>query len=316
MHRTALLAALLLSLAQAVPAATYKWVDEKGVTHYGDTLPPDETKRGGTQIDSQGQIIKRYDAVLTPEQVKAREAEQARQKELDKQREEQQRRDLTLMNAYTNEQEIDLARDRNVQSIETTIRTAQERTKDNEATITDLQNQLEFFKGKDKGGKARTPPAHLVQELERIKSQQPALEAAIAELQKERQQVTVRYAREKQRFREIKEGGLSSGQTTIADGKPVRLAKILPITKASDQLIGECVDRWRDTQRMGYTAYAVSADLVQEFDHTDLVLDGRVRTMQGGFNAARFVCPLTDEGKVDLRATEIKKALASIGARY
>ena len=67
---------------------------------------------------------------------------------------------------------------------------------------------------------------------------------------------------------------------------------------------------------MGYTAYAVSADLVQEFDHTDLVLDGRMRTMQGGFNAARFVCPLTDEGKVDLRATAIKKALASIGARY
>jgi hypothetical protein len=316
MRNAAPLTVLLLALVQPAIAATFKWVDEKGVTHYGDTMPPDDSRRGGAQIDQRGQVIKKYDAVLTPEQLKARDAEITKQKELDKQREEQRRRDLALVNAYTGEQEIDLARDRYTQSIDTIIHNAEERIKNNDATIANLHSQLQAFTAQHKDGSPRDP-LPLIQELQRIKAQQPALEAAIGALQKEREQVIMRFAQDRQRFLEIKDGNAGTGQALASEVKvSVRTTKSLAITKTSERLITECIDRWRDTHRFGNTAYAVSADLVEDSDRTELVLDGRVRSTQGGFTASRFVCTLTADGKVDSKATDVKKALASLGARY
>src|ERR1700680_3429756 len=130
------LVALLIALTIPAIAATFKWVDEKGVTHYGDSLPADDSKRGGAQINEQGKVLKKYDAVLTPEQQKARDADIAKQSELDQQREEQRRRDLALVNVYTDEPEIDLARDRYTQSIDMTIRNADDRIRRNAVIIT------------------------------------------------------------------------------------------------------------------------------------------------------------------------------------
>lgn len=146
MRHAALLVVLLVALTMPAIAATFKWVDEKGVTHYGDSLPADDSKRGGAEINQQGKVIKKYEAALTPEQQKTRDADIAKQSELDQQREEQRRRDLTLVNVYTAESEIDLARDRYTQSIDTTIRNATDRIQHNAVTITELDKQLEFFK--------------------------------------------------------------------------------------------------------------------------------------------------------------------------
>jgi hypothetical protein len=99
-------------------------------------------------------------------------------------------------------------------------------------------------------------------------------------------------------------------------GKTSKGTRPLAVDKTNDQLINDCIGRWRETERFGHTAYAVSAELLEQFDHVELVLDGRVRTLQGDFKVTRFVCPLTAEGKVDYGATEIKKTLASLGARY
>lgn len=309
------LVVMLVALTMPAIAATFKWVDEKGVTHYGDSLPADDSKRGGAEINQQGKVIRKYEAVLTPEQQKARDADIAKQNELDQRREEQRRSDLALVNAYTAEQDIDLARDRHTQSIDTTIRNADDRIQHNAVIITELQKQLEFFKGKEKDGTPRVAPPQLVQELERTKSQQPALEAAIVELRKEREQVAVRFAQDKQRFREIKDGMAGNAQASSKEGRTVRSTKSLVIDQASERLINDCVSQWRDTQRFG-VAHAVGAELVQDVERTDLVLDGRVRNKQGSSIAARFVCTLTADGKIDNRATEVRKALASLGARY
>jgi hypothetical protein len=252
---------------------------------------------------------------LTPEQQKTRDADIAKQSELDQQREEQRRRDLALVNVYTAESEIDLARDRYTQSIDTTIRNATDRIQHNAVTITELDKQLEFFKGKEKDGTPRIAPPQLLQELALTKSQQPALEAAIVELRKEREEVAVRFAQDKQRFREIKDGTAGNAQALSKESRKVRSAKSLAIDKASERLINDCIGSWRDSQRFG-AAHAVGAELVQDVERTDLVLDGRVRNKQGGgLIAARFVCALTTDGKIDNERLR-SKVLASLGARY
>ncbi|MBK9132771.1 MAG: DUF4124 domain-containing protein [Gammaproteobacteria bacterium] len=60
-------AAILLCLCLAATeahGAAYKWTDEQGRVHYGDTIPPAEIHRSYEQLDKQGQVSKQVDAAL------------------------------------------------------------------------------------------------------------------------------------------------------------------------------------------------------------------------------------------------------------
>ena len=57
---TSVAAALLVF--SAMPAhALYKCQDEKGVTHYGDTMPPQCAKKAITEMSGQGSVVKKYE---------------------------------------------------------------------------------------------------------------------------------------------------------------------------------------------------------------------------------------------------------------
>ncbi|HLD09029.1 MAG TPA: DUF4124 domain-containing protein, partial [Methylophilaceae bacterium] len=98
----------------APPKATsiVKWVDEKGVTHYGDSVPAQYSGRDNSELDQQGRVIKRNKAIDS-QAIKA--AEEAKSSV------EQRRHDSALLAAYTSEQEFDLARDRNLQTDEAAV---------------------------------------------------------------------------------------------------------------------------------------------------------------------------------------------------
>src|SRR5215472_2777081 len=86
----AALVAAVAMLASPGPAraALYKWVDEKGVVHYSDTLPPEAVDKARTELNKQGVEVKKTDKALTPEQRRAIEQEAQRQKQLARQQEE------------------------------------------------------------------------------------------------------------------------------------------------------------------------------------------------------------------------------------
>ncbi len=105
-------------------ATMYKWVDDKGVVHYSDKMPPEAVNKGNTQLSPQGIPVKKVDPAATPEAVKAREAEQERQKEAARQQGEQARRDRALLDSYTTEADIDLARARAVKTVEDALQSA------------------------------------------------------------------------------------------------------------------------------------------------------------------------------------------------
>jgi hypothetical protein len=80
-----------------------KWKDDKGVTHYGDSVPAQYSGRESSEISKQGITIKRN----TPIDIQAQALDTAKL--------EQVKKDKALTNAFTNANEIDLARDRNLQ---------------------------------------------------------------------------------------------------------------------------------------------------------------------------------------------------------
>src|SRR5580704_11364969 len=91
-------------------AGTYKWVDDQGVVHYSDQAPPETPAKGATVLDKQGRQVKKIDPPLSPQQVKAQTEEDERQRALAKTRDDQARKDKALMQSYTSESEIDIAK--------------------------------------------------------------------------------------------------------------------------------------------------------------------------------------------------------------
>lgn len=304
----AILAATFLAPALA---GTYKWVDEKGVTHYGDSVPPHEVNRAITEINRKGLMIRKSEAALSPEQLKIQREQLMRQQELAQQSETQKRRDRALLGAYTTEEEIDLARDRNTERVESSIRLLQERRSIDAARRKLLAEQLESYK--DKSDKLRGEAKELIEEIEQSRLNDKILLAAADELRKHKDELAKRFQADKIRFRELKQGGLSaavSEQARVPEAPSAPLA----INDSNRRVVAECVSLWVDAGQQA-KAHAAAAESMQSYDRVNLVIDGRVPS-GNGYTARRMVCPLTTEGRIDQHGTEVKKVLAALGARY
>jgi hypothetical protein len=81
-----------------------KWKDEKGVTHYGDSIPPQYSDRDNSLMNKQGITIQ-HNKPHAPQQNKEEELAQL----------EQDKKDRALLGTFTNADEIDLTRDRNLE---------------------------------------------------------------------------------------------------------------------------------------------------------------------------------------------------------
>ena len=198
--RSLLLPALVagtLGAAPLVEAATYKWVDDQGIVHYTDKIPLEAVNKGNTELNKQGLQVKKNDPALTPEQRRAKDLEDDRQKLLVKQREDVERRDRALLNTYTTEGEIDLARSRALTTIDSQVASAQSYT----TQLTKRKLELEQKKTA-LGGKP--VPAAMERELGTIDTELEKQNELMASKKKEATMVTARYDADKQRWQELR----------------------------------------------------------------------------------------------------------------
>ena len=114
---------LVCAAGTANGAGVYKWVDDQGVVHYTDRIPPESVSKGATVLDKQGRSVKTIEPAPTAEQRKAIEAEAERQRDVAKANAEQARRDRALTQSFSSEAEIDVARARAVSTIEAQLTT-------------------------------------------------------------------------------------------------------------------------------------------------------------------------------------------------
>jgi len=176
-------------------AATYKWVDEHGVTHYGDSIPLEYRDRANIEMNKRGVILKKNDPALTVEERKAKEAELAKQR---KQATEQKRKDTILMNTYSSVEEIDLARDRNLQQIELIIKNIQEQKKAVQADLDARRDLAEAYSQVNK-----PVPEGLHQDVEALEKNKQDLETAIAQKRKAADEIRARFEQDKKRYIEL-----------------------------------------------------------------------------------------------------------------
>src|SRR5260370_14295545 len=82
----------------------YKWVDEQGVIHYGDHIPPEYASQEQHVVNSQGIETEHIEAQKTPEQMAAEEKKRF-------EAEQKASRDKNLLNTYVSVSEIERLRD-------------------------------------------------------------------------------------------------------------------------------------------------------------------------------------------------------------
>ena len=186
-----------LSAAPLSAANLYKWVDEKGVTHYTDKMPPDAVDKASVEMNKDGIAVKRTEPAPTPEQRRAKALEEERLKATARERETVDRRDRALMQSYTTEDEIDLARNRALGTIETQMTSAQ-------AYSQQLAKRRDELQAKRKTFGTKPVPAAIDTELESIADELSKQAALIAERKRDSAVITARYDQDKQRWRELR----------------------------------------------------------------------------------------------------------------
>lgn len=203
---------LALLVCGPAAAATYKWVDEHGVTQYGDRIPPEYTNHGSEQLNKRGVVIKKTDPALTPEQRKAIDEKKTARALEEEKAAEQKRHDEALRATYASVEEIDLKRERDLQRIALLIRT--------------LENQRSTAQDRlDKQMKLKPVneivPDHLAYDIARSEEKVAALDERISAKRFEESQVQENYEAHKKRFIELQ---------GTADVRPVLPNYVVPTT--------------------------------------------------------------------------------------
>ena len=194
---SALLAfAMLLTGAGEARAAMYKWVDERGVVHYTDKMPPEAVDKASVELNKQGVPVKKTDKALTPEQRQALEQEAGSKREAARAQEEIARRDRALVSSYTSEAEIDLARNRSLQTINNVILSARAFSEQLNKRKVDVEARKAESQGKP-------VVAVLDRELESIELELARQADVIAQKQRETTAITAKYDADKKRWREL-----------------------------------------------------------------------------------------------------------------
>ncbi len=195
--------ALALGLADAAGAAKiYKWTDERGVTHYGEVIPPEYKDQAAQEMSSHGITLRKWDSAatstVTPEQRKAAEDKAVREREEKQRAFEQRRRDLALVNTYTSAQEIDEARDRTLQLPTQAIRGLEPRLKKAHARLASLEQQAA---GLVKAGKRG--PDVLGSDITEQKLEVETIQAEIERHKAQIEVIKAKYEQDKRRYLEV-----------------------------------------------------------------------------------------------------------------
>jgi chromosome segregation ATPase len=199
MTKLKLFFAIVTSLAFSVPAEAklYKWVDDNGITHYGETIPPEYAGKDRVELNKEGRVIKN-DEVMTPERRLAKEQEEEKAREEARAALEQKRRDKTLINTYSSVEEIDLARSRSMQQVDARINVLNSYIKAANDKLISLQKEF------DNDTKAnRKIPDSLQEEMQITQARLSQLQQDLEKPNADKAALEARFAADKKRYIEL-----------------------------------------------------------------------------------------------------------------
>lgn len=205
--------ALLLGLAllfatQTAPAGSRIkcWVNKDGVRECGQFVPPEYAQQRIEIVNERGIVVEVIEAAKSKEQLAKEAAERRRLAE-------QKRRDKILLNTFTTERDIELARKSRIQAIESIIAITNSNTRSLKASLAKVQKRAADF---ERAGEE--PPKELFEEMDSLKRQIQDNEDFVAKKQRDIIALEKRFDADLKRFRELK--GIGKTDAKAGAGKP------------------------------------------------------------------------------------------------
>jgi hypothetical protein len=213
--RYALLAAGIAFAPIAAEAQSYRCVGTDKKKYYGSTIPPQCAGQPVEELNSQGQVIKRYDPEAEEKLRKAKEAGAAKKRDEEALAKETSRRNRALLGTYTSEKDVEDARGRALTENGKAIKDVEMHIEDIKKRQAGYEREMEFYKegsakpSADKKGKAATaakPPAKLLEDAKSAEMDLKAQENLLELKKKETATVNAKYDEDKRRFVELTRG--------------------------------------------------------------------------------------------------------------
>ena len=127
---------------------TYKWVDEHGVTHYGDRIPVEDSNKPNVELSPKGVVLKKNQSAA-PEDLEKKKAEEEQKKKEQKLNAEIRRKNQILLDSYSNPEEIDLAKQRYLQQTSLDVKSAEARIAELEKKKARLSQEAAAYQKKN-----------------------------------------------------------------------------------------------------------------------------------------------------------------------
>jgi hypothetical protein len=175
----------------------YKWVDEQGVTHYGDHIPPEYAAQEQHVINSQGVEISRLEAQKTPEQLAAEDQKKA-------EAERNRSRDRNLLTTYASVQEIERLRDQRVTLVSDQIKVTSQFLEVLNGRLNKLRDGSTHFKPYSSDPKAPPMPDQFAEDLVRLGNDIRTQQQNLREKHSEETAMSKQFESDIERFKELK----------------------------------------------------------------------------------------------------------------
>lgn len=193
------------ALAHAAPtkrnnnddSVTYRWVDDKGVVHYGDRIPPEYAQSERAVLNSQGVEVRRLEAAKSPEQL----AEEAR---LEAERLRQKQHDSFLLTTYTSVADIEQLRDQRLEQIRAQRAAAEQYVETLNQRLAGLQARAMTFKPYSPREDARRMPDDLAVDLVRALNELRTQRSTLAAKEEEESAVRAQFQADIDRYKALR----------------------------------------------------------------------------------------------------------------
>lgn len=177
------------------PKKLYKWVDEQGKVHYTENLPAEAAGKATSQMNNQGTVLKETGRALTREEHLAKQEMERKREEEAKRATEERRINDAILSSYSSEKDIELARERAMQSNADAIKSATHNVELAKKLHAELLQKAAPFNEKQ-----RPLPLKLKQDIESneidLRNQQQLLDSK----KHEAAQINARYDEDKRRY--------------------------------------------------------------------------------------------------------------------
>jgi hypothetical protein len=189
-------AACCVAQTSSSGGTVFKWTDEKGVVHYGDSIPPEYAQGERSMLNSRGVEVGHVEGIGNAAAVaeRARAADAARQKA---------QHDQFLLSTYLSTKDIEQLRDERLSQQDGQIKASSTYIDSLNVRLVALQDRAFHFKPYSSDAKARRMPDDLAEELVRVSSEIRNQRAALETKRKEQADMRSQFEADITRYREL-----------------------------------------------------------------------------------------------------------------